>query len=322
MFVAVDKEVTGYGEFKKVWTRRCCLHYHGGMADELQSRLEAHVRFLAGEVGVRSYDLPGRLDRAADYIEEAMRAVGLQVTRQPFRYGKQTFYNVIGEAPGELPAGEGFYVVGAHYDTVQGSPGADDNASGVAGMLELARLTAERPLRRAMRFVGFSLEEPPVFRSSRMGSMAYAQSLREEAAPVLGMVSLEMIGYYCHLKGCQFYPLRLFRLFFPRQGDFIAFVGDVASRRFTRQMKALFAEHCALPAECLNAVRAVPGVDFSDHYSFWKNGYRAFMVTDTAFYRNPYYHAPGDTPDTLDYARMAEVVRGLYKAFEGGQPPF
>lgn len=284
------------------------------MQDELSANLRDHVGFFAGELGVRSFRDARKLGLAADYVEEKLRSFGCGVSRQPFQYEGKTYYNVTGEVRGSSSQ-EGVYVIGAHYDTVEGSPGADDNASGVAGMLELARLAASAPFSVTARFAAFCLEEPPVFRSSRMGSTVYAQGLRAGGVKVRGMVSLEMIGYFAETEGSQFYPLSVFRWFYPRTGDFIAMVGNVASREFTNDVKRGFRGNSKLPVFSLNTVSVIPGVDFSDHRSFWKAGYPAFMVTDTAFYRNPNYHGPGDVPDTLDYERMAEVVKGLRGAF-------
>jgi Zn-dependent M28 family amino/carboxypeptidase len=285
------------------------------MAEESKSRLSETVRFLSEEIGPRSFRDVERLCRAADWIEERLRSLGLKVTRQPFSYGGNEYFNIVGEVNGKGPE---VLVIGAHYDTVVGSPGADDNASGVAGLLELARLAAERPLAASVRFAAFCLEEPPVFMTSRMGSFVYARSLKEEKADVRGMISLEMIGYYSEAKGSQLYPLSPFRWIYPKRGDFIAFVGDIASRPFTRRVRRAFQEHSRLPVVSLNTVSLIPGVNFSDHRSFRKFGFPAFMATDTAFYRNPNYHGPDDRAGTLDYARMEEFVLGLYGALGQG----
>ncbi len=281
--------------------------------DRIERNLEETVAYLAGTVGERSYREMLNLARAAEYIEKRLTSYRCRPRRQSFTYSGNTYYNVFGEVEG-TSCGDGVLVVGAHYDTVVGSPGADDNASGIAGLLELARLASEKPLKRTVRFVAFSLEEPPVFLTSRMGSYVHAKGLRDEGAVLLGMISLEMLGYYRHEKGSQLYPSSLFRLFYPARGDFISFVGDLASREFTSKVKKAFKASSSLPVESLNAPSLIPGVDFSDHRSFWKFGYPAFMITDTAFYRNPNYHSAADTPETLDYARMAELVSGLFKA--------
>jgi Zn-dependent M28 family amino/carboxypeptidase len=286
------------------------------MMDTMAANLEATVSALSGEIGVRSWRDLEKLRLAADYIERRLRSFGCSVRRQEFHFEGNAYHNIEGEVRGARE--ERVLVIGAHYDTVETTPGADDNASGVACMLELARLTALDPLPMAVRFVAFSLEEPPAFRSSRMGSMVYAKALREEGVKVMGMISLEMLGYYDEAWGSQFYPLPVFRWFYPRSADFIGFVGNLNSRYFTRTVRRAFNARSELPARSFNGPSIIPGVDFSDHRSFWKQGFQAFMITDTAFYRNPNYHGPGDTADTLDYGRMAELVRGLYGAL-GGQ---
>jgi Zn-dependent M28 family amino/carboxypeptidase len=292
------------------------------MLVQAKVNLRDTVLFLSDGIGTRSYRDVESLGRSAGYIEGRFRSFGLAVERQPFTYDGSTYENVITEVRGTTGTDD-IYVVGAHYDTVEGSPGADDNASGVAGLIELARLAAEDHPPVTTRFVAFSLEEPPVFRTSRMGSNVYAQSLSRAGVTVRGMVCLEMIGYYSTAAGSQFFPLAFFRLLFPTIGNFLAFVGDTASRPFTRDMRRAFQEHSGFPCVSLNTVRAVPGIDFSDHSSFWKYGYPAFMVTDTAFYRNPHYHTGGDRPSTLNYAKMAEVVVGLDAALRtvAGRPP-
>jgi Zn-dependent M28 family amino/carboxypeptidase len=276
--------------------------------EEIKSNLISDVRVLSEEIGARSWRDRENMDRTADFIEKKLRAFGLDVLRQGFSYEGGTYYNIFTEIKGKR---SDILVVGAHYDTVEGTPGADDNSSGIAALLELARLTSKMTPSRTLRFVAFALEEPPVFRTSRMGSAVYAKSLAEEGIGVEGMIALESIGYYCLQDSCQYYPLSFLKLRYPKRGDFIAFVGNVSSKSFTLKLKSAFKTHTVLPVESLNTIRAVPGVDFSDHRSFWKHGFNAFMVTDTAFFRNPHYHGPGDTPDTLDYDRMAEVVKGL-----------
>ncbi|HET6513668.1 MAG TPA: M28 family peptidase [Thermodesulfovibrionales bacterium] len=273
------------------------------------------VRYLSEEIGQRSYLDLNRLNAAADYIEDGFSSRGCPTGRQPFTYDGNAYYNITAEVPGERDDGGGILVVGAHYDTVIGTPGADDNASGVSSLLELARQIALRPLGKTVRLVAFTLEEPPFFMTSRMGSYVYAEGLRKEGVKVYGMIALEMLGYFSDDEGSQFYPASLFKWFYPDRGNFIAFVGNISSRAFTKRIRDSFRAVSSLPVESLNAVSCIPGVDFSDHRSFWKFGYPACMVTDTAFYRNPNYHGPGDTPDTLDYRRMADLVEGLYKAF-------
>jgi len=282
--------------------------------ENIETNLRATVKYLSEEIGQRSYLDLKKLNSSSDFIEERFRLYGCAVERQPFTYEGNTYYNIIGGVDSRRDMREGTLVIGAHYDTVVGTPGADDNASGVAGLLELARLLSSSPAQGNISFVAFSLEEPPVFLTSRMGSHVYAESLHSREVEVRGMISLEMLGYYCDSEGCQYYPSSLFKLRYPDRGNFIAFVGNRSSRAFTQRLKKAFMAVSSLPVESLNTFSFVPGVDFSDHRSFWKFGYPAFMITDTAFYRNPNYHGPADMPETLDYKKMADLVAGLFKA--------
>ncbi len=271
------------------------------------------VTALAQEIGVRSHRDLSRLKQTADYIAAQFSSFGYPVSRQAFRFQGNDYENIIAGRPGSR-APEKVLVVGAHYDTVRTTPGADDNASGIAGLLGIARALANAKTPLTVRFVSFALEESPAYRSRNMGSYHYAQSLAEQKERVEGMICLEMIGYFSDRKGSQHYPLPLFKLKYPSTGNFIAMVGNSRSRDFTRRMAADFQNAVDLPAITLNAPPIVIGIDFSDHWSFNKFGYRALMVTDTAFYRNPHYHRPTDLPDTLDYGRMAQVVKGLAAA--------
>jgi len=274
------------------------------------------VTALACEIGVRSFLDRERLSRTADYISSQLASFGYAVTRQTFYYRGHSYDNLIAEiqgAPRTFMA-ERILVIGAHYDTVRTTPGADDNASGVAGLLGLARqLSGIRP-EMTIRFVFFCLEEPPTFRTKNMGSYHYARSLKEKNDKVEGMICLEMIGYFCDREGCQHYPVPFMNLKFPRAGSYVSMVGNLRSRRFTHEIAADFRKNTDLPVITLNAPAIVIGIDFSDHWSFGKFGYKALMVTDTAFYRNPHYHAPSDLPETLDYDRMAKIVNGLAAA--------
>lgn len=197
-----------------------------------------------------------------------------------------------------------------------GTPGADDNASGVAGLLELARLIKGQPFDSTVRFVFFTLEEPPTFRSKFMGSYIYAKSIKEKNETIIGLICLEMIGYFTDKPESQLFPLSLFRWLYTDRGNFIAFVSNFHSKNFLTKVKEGFKKGTVLPVESISTFSIIPGIDFSDHRSFWQFGYDAIMVTDTAFYRNPYYHGAGDTPETLDFKRMTEVVLGLKAAIE------
>ncbi|HWR71546.1 MAG TPA: M28 family peptidase [Nitrospirota bacterium] len=280
---------------------------------ESRDYLSQVVAFLSREIGIRTCQDPEQLDRTARYIADQFSSFGYHVTRQPFSFSGNTYHNVIAELRGSRSP-ERIIVVGAHYDTVRTTFGADDNASGVAGLLDLARCLAGKPLKRTVRFVAFALEEPPVYRTANMGSYHYARSLREKQEQVDGMICLEMIGYFCDQDGSQHYPLPFMNLKYPGRGNFIAIVGNLASKGFTDSIAQGFSHGTDLPVITLNAPFFVLGIDFSDHWSFYQFGYRALMVTDTAFYRNPHYHAPSDLPQTLDYTGMAEVVAGLRKA--------
>lgn len=283
--------------------------------NKIEANLKSHVVFLSETIGNRNYLDTEKLNKAADYIEEKFRSYKCNVKRQPFKAEDKTYYNIEAEVKGTSDKDK-IIVIGAHYDTIAGTPGADDNASGVAGILELARLASEKPLPYTIRLVAFALEEPPFFRTRNMGSYVYAESLKKEGLEIEGMVSLEMIGYFCDKDGCQYYPLPFFRWFYPKKGNFLSFVGDIGSRKFTQKIKKAFQKSSSLPVESLNTIPLVPGVDLSDHLSFWRFGYNAFMITDTAFYRNPHYHARSDTAEKLDYKKMAEFIKGLYNALE------
>lgn len=293
------------------------------MTTDTPAYLRSIVAELAGEIGARPFrDLP-RLEATAGRIESRLAACGLTVFSQSFVYDGRTYRNLVTELTG-TEAPQKILVVGAHYDTVSDSPGADDNASGVAGLLGLARALAAAPLKKTVRFVAFALEEPPVYRSRNMGSYHYAESLKRSGSEVEGMVCLEMIGYFTDRPGSQHYPLPFMNRAFPKTGNFIAIVGNRRSAEFTRRLAEGFRSATDLPLSTLNAPAFVVGIDFSDHWSFGKFGYPALMVTDTSFYRNPHYHTPADLPDTLDYERLAKVVAGLQGAVEawgGGEGP-
>jgi Zn-dependent M28 family amino/carboxypeptidase len=280
------------------------------------SYLRLAVTKLSREIGVRSYRDLDRLDRTAQYISGEFTAFGYQVSHQSFKFAGNTYQNVIAELKGRTSP-EKVLVIGAHYDTVRTTPGADDNASGVAGLLGLAKLLAGKPQDRTVRFVAFSIEEPPAYRTKNMGSYHYAASLKKNREQVEGMVCLEMIGFFCDRPGSQHYPIPFMNLKFPKAGNYIAMVGNRRSKAFTMKIAGSFRKATDLPLITLNAPAFVVGIDFSDHWSFGKFSYPAFMVTDTAFYRNPNYHSPSDLPDTLDYNRMAKVVEGLAAAVEG-----
>ena len=261
-----------------------------GKARALSLRLRLHVAALAA--AERNLDL----ERPARYIEQAFRSQGMEFSVQEFASGGRKVRNI--------EAGTGDIVVGAHYDTVPGSPGADDNASGVAVLIELAAMNLP------VRLVAFANEEPPYSFGPEMGSWAWAKRARERGEAIRAMYSLEMLGYYRDAPGSQRYPAPL-GLFYPDRADFIAFVGDLGARGLVRSSIEAFRRTAKFPSEGVAAPAFIPGVTWSDHWSFRRHGYPAMMITDTAFYRYPHYHLPSDTPDKLDYERMARVTLGL-----------
>ncbi len=282
---------------------------------EIQDNLKRSVYTLSKEIGPRDYLQMEALDRAAEYIVSELERYGYTVFFQPYEADGRTYRNIYAEIRGNLIP-ERILVIGAHYDTVTGTPGADDNASGVAGMLELARLLSKKSFNHTIQFVAFPLEEPPFFYTKKMGSYQYAKALHDRGKDLIGMICLESIGYFTDIKESQNFPFPVFRWFYPDKGNFIALVSNFQSKGFLDLIKEAFKKGTDISVESLSTFSIIPGIDFSDHRSFWKFGYNAIMVTDTAFYRNPNYHGAGDTAETLDYRRMAEVVLGLKSAIE------
>ncbi|MCB9846271.1 MAG: M28 family peptidase [Phycisphaeraceae bacterium] len=277
----------------------------------LATELESHVRILAGDLAARSAFAPNRLESAAAYIESTLAAVGLSPAREWFEIAspRAQCSNIVAEIRGTTFPGE-IVVIGAHYDAVMSQPGADDNASGVAAVLALAKRLAPDPQERTLRFVLFANEEPPFFKTDQMGSLVHARASKARGDRVVAMLALEMLGHYDDTPGSQRYPPGL-GLLYPDRADFIAFVGNVGSRALVRRAIRVFRANASFPSQGGAIPAGIPGVDFSDHWSFNKVGYKAVMITDTAHERNPHYHTRGDTPDTLDYERMARVVEGL-----------
>jgi len=275
-------------------------------------RLEQHVKMLSREFYPRDYKNMSNLDRCADYIMENFKLAGASDA------GFQEF-DVMGKRYKNVTAffdstSEERIVIGAHYDAFNDTPGADDNASGVAGIIEMARLLSANPLGRDVELVAFVLEEPPFFTTNEMGSFKHAEKLAGEDVQVKLMIALEMIGYFDDAKGSQNYPMPLLKLLYPGRGNYISLVSGLDQRGITRSMKNIMAGATDLPVHSINAPSFIAGIDFSDHRSYWLNGYKGIMVTDTAFYRNRAYHEKKDTADRLDYERMAKVVTGVYEA--------
>jgi hypothetical protein len=295
--------------------------------------LRTHVAAIASSEHNLHY--PPRLESAARYLEETLASFGYRVASQPIETVAMTSRETSRERPlerrdaasetrlhprnlevevrGTAPQ-DGIVIVGAHYDSVYGAPGANDNGSGVAALLELARLMRDWQARHTWRFVLFVNEEPPYFKTDLMGSYAYAQRAQARREPIVAMFSLETIGYYSDAPGSQRYPFPL-GLFYPTRGDFLAFVANLGSRELLHETIGAFRNVARFPSEGVAAPAWIPGVDWSDQWAFWRAGFRALMITDTAPYRYPHYHTLRDTPDKLDYERLARIVRGLERTF-------
>jgi Zn-dependent M28 family amino/carboxypeptidase len=279
----------------------------------IAEQLRAHVVRLAGEIGDRNVFRPAALEAAAEYIAGQWHSFGYQVSRQQFQANGVTCANLEVERPGFQPTGE-ILLIGAHYDSVRGCPAANDNGSGVAALLELARRFAEVEPARTVRFVAFANEEPPFFMTDQQGSIVYARAARQRGDDIRLMASLETMGYFSDAPGSQRYP-PLFRYFYPDRGNFLGLVSDFRSRPAMLRLAAAFRATSDFPLEHTAIFRWIPGVAWSDHRSFWRAGYPAVMITDTAFYRYPYYHTALDTPDKLTYDAFARATEGLYGAF-------
>ena len=276
---------------------------------EIRDRLAMHVEVLAGQVGERNVWKMQALDAAARYVRQTLEQFGYEVGSQAYESHGIIVRNLDAERLGRGMPDE-IVLVGAHYDSVLGCPGANDNGTGVAAMLELARLFADRLPERTVRFAAFVNEEPPFCFGPNMGSRVYARRCRKLREKITAMLSLETIGCYLDNHNSQRYPFP-FGLLYPRTGDFIGFVGNLSSRQLVRRCVGAFRRHAEFPSEGTAAPAYLPGIFWSDHWSFWRERYKAVMVTDTAPFRYPQYHTPDDTPDRVDYERTAKVVLGL-----------
>lgn len=273
--------------------------------------LSQHVYAISDILSPRSWQHKEKLELTAGYIAEEWRLAGIETEQQVFETGQGEYKNVF-SAYG--PDTEEVIVVGAHFDAEGTNPGADDNASGVAGLIELGKSLKGAELKTRVLLVGFTLEEPPHFGTEEMGSWFFARALASSNKKVKAMISLEMIGYYSDEPGSQEYPSPLMRLFYPGEGNFIAVAANFKNIPLTRRVKRSLNSASAVPAYSINAPAALEGIDFSDHRNFWAEGYPAVMITDTAFYRNKAYHTAEDKPERLDYKRMAEVMSGVRQA--------
>ncbi len=282
-----------------------------------KQRLIQDVETLCSIQPPRNYQNLGSLNAIADYIREVFREFGkdkAEVWDQAFQVAEGEYRNVICSWPGKQ---EKKLIIGAHYDVDGEQAGADDNASAVAGLLELARLIGdlEPDLAYQVDLVAYTLEEAPFFFTDWMGSAVHARHLRQQNAPVAGMVSLEMIGYFDSRPGSQNYPVEAMKAFYPSAGDFIAVVGRLEDEPMVQFFTEMIRKYAQIDVQFLCApLEQVQDISRSDHINYWKQGYPAVMVTDTSFLRNPNYHQASDTPDTLDFDKMVEVVKGVYAA--------
>lgn len=281
---------------------------------EIQRRMRAHVDMLAGRIGERNYMKLRALDSAATYIKMTLDSMGYATQEQSYVAGTATYRNIEATQSGRTRPNE-IVVVGGHYDSVYGSPGADDNASGTAAVLELARLLKDRPMDRTVRFVAFVNEEPPFFFTEDMGSLRYARAARARGDNIVAMLSMESMGYYSDQPGSQRYP-PILGSFYPDRGNFIGVVGNVGSRSLVRRVVGDFRQFASFPSAGSAAPKQIPGVSWSDQWSFWKVGYDGVMITGTAPFRNKNYHERSDRPDSLNYGHMARVVDGVARSVE------
>jgi hypothetical protein len=281
-------------------------------ADEivLRAELAADVQKLAGEIGERNMQRYPQLNAAAVFIEDSFTHAGLRSRRDTYDLDGRAYHNIEAEIPGTRPE---IIVIGAHYDSVFGAPGANDNGSGVAAMLALARRFAGKTTGQTLRFVAFVNEEPPYFQTEQMGSLVYAKRCKARGDQISAMISLETIGYFSDAPRSQTYPSLGIRPFYPSTGNFIGFVGNIRSRALLHRAILLFRQQAKLPSEGGALPSFLAGVGWSDQWAFWQCDYRGFMITDTAPFRYPHYHEATDTPDKLDYDRFALVVSGVEK---------
>jgi Zn-dependent M28 family amino/carboxypeptidase len=280
----------------------------------ISSNLHDHIFMLAGEIGERNIWLPQKLNAAAEYIEKIWQEQNFAVQPQEYETRGVKSANLIIEIPGSSLHDQ-IIIVGAHYDSVLGSPGANDNGSGVAALLEISRLLAGINPARTIRFVAFTNEEPPFFLRRDMGSRVYASNARSRNENIVAMLSLETMGYYSEVPYSQDYPFP-FSFFYPHTANFIGFVGNIRSRHLVKLSLGSFRRTTDFPSEGTAAPGWITGIGWSDHWSFWREGYKAIMITDTAFFRYDHYHTLQDTPEKINYDRLARVSKGLAEVIQ------
>ncbi len=282
-----------------------------------EKNLRTHVAALSGLIG-RNTDNPQTLNQAADYVKNEWIKQGYAVTEQKYvvesRGRSAEVKNLIVSYNVRNDPTQKTIIIGAHYDVYENLSGADDNASGVAGLLELSRLVKEQKPNLAQRvdFVAYTLEEPPFYATLQMGSYVHAKAMKDQGRSISLMLSLEMIGFFSDEPHSQNYPIPYLNTVYPKRGNFIALVGEFGEWFITRKVKTYFQQMTDLPIESINTTKYMQGIDWSDHRSYWEFGYPALMVTDTSFLRNQHYHTATDTAEKLDYVKSGEVVLGVY----------
>ncbi|MDY7020731.1 MAG: M28 family peptidase [Cyanobacteriota bacterium] len=275
----------------------------------LQNSLKQDLEKIADEIGIRNNVQYENLNKAKTFLETALTQAGYQVKLQEYKIDEKSYYNIEAERLGTEKPNE-IIVIGGHYDSAFTSPGANDNGTGVAATLELARIFAQKSTARTVRFVEFTNEEPPFFWTENMGSVVYAQQSHQNQENIIAMLSLETMGYFSDRVGSQKYPFTL-SLLYPNQGDFIGFVSNLNSRKLVRQAIKSFRRHAQFPSEGVALPEWMPGAGWSDQWAFWQQGYPGIMITDTAPFRYPYYHTEEDTLDKIDFNKLTRIVAGL-----------
>lgn len=273
--------------------------------------LEAHVKTLSEDFHPRNYQQLDNLNKTAEYIFKHFNAAGANTNYQGYSVTGKSYKNVVGvfnEGAKET------IIIGAHYDSCADTPGADDNASGIAGLIELAYLFGEKAPNCQIELVAYTLEEPPFFGSKKMGSYQHASMVAEKGQRVIAAIVLEMIGYYSNKRNSQDYPSKWLNFIYPNKGNYIGLISNKENKLLTKYFKKWMRSYTDLPVHALNADASVPGIAASDHSNYWNFDIPALMVTDTAFYRNKAYHTPNDTADRLNYDSMAEVVSATYES--------
>jgi hypothetical protein len=275
----------------------------------LQDLLQQDIQKIAVKIGARNYSQYENLNTTKSFLVTALTQLGYTVRQQEYKIDRKPYYNLEVQRLGTEKPNE-VVLIGGHYDSAFNSPGANDNGTGAAATLELARIFAKKSTKRTIRFVEFTNEEPPFFWTRNMGSLVYAKQIDPHKENVIAMLSLETMGYFSDKEGSQKYPFPI-GLLYPNQGNFIGFIGNLNSGDLVRRSISSFRRHTKFPSEGVILPDWIPGVGWSDQWSFWKKGYKGIMITDTAPYRYPYYHTEDDTLDKINFDKLARVVSGL-----------